>query len=525
MDVVLYLRYSSDKQNEQSIEGQDRICTEYCIKNGHNIVRKYIDRATSASKNVDKRLEFQQMIHDAEKKQDFQAIVVYKLDRFARKRFDSAVYKNKLAKVGVDVISATENISKEPEGILLESVLEGLAEFYSKELAQKVTRGMRESAFKCHSTGGRVPFGYKIENKRYVADPEKAPILKEIFTRVANGEPKVSVIRDLNDRGIKTSKGTVFTKSSLQTILQNKKYYGVYKYDDIEIEGGMDALVSKELFDAVQKTIVSSPHYMQGKNVKYYLARKVYCGKCGERMNGESAYNKVGNPYYYYTCKNKKLNHTCDNSINKELLEETVFQALRDAIDDDYIAKICDAVVKENDRINNMYNYNGLTEQLNEVSKKIDNLLDLIEAGKSSPNLIERFDKLCVEQKSLQDQIEKSKDIIVLTREQVQFYLEKFFDNYEDEEDFKQQLFYMIVNRVIVYDEYVDVMLNLSEDCSRINPRTIPILEEDRNKNGWSCSTVESDGSPYRILSNTSDNLTEIYLTTFGIVRKKRLLM
>ena len=165
MDVVLYMRYSSDRQTEQSIEGQNRVCMEFCKRQGYNVVGKYIDRATSAFKDTEKRAEFNRMIKDSDK-QMWQGVIVYKLDRFARNRYDSATYKARLKKNGIKVISATENISDNPEGIILEAVLEGMAEFYSKELSQKISRGMRESAYKCHSIGGHIPLGYKIVDKK-----------------------------------------------------------------------------------------------------------------------------------------------------------------------------------------------------------------------------------------------------------------------------------------------------------------------------------------------------------------------
>lgn len=118
MDVVLYLRYSSDKQNEQSIEGQMRVCKAFCERNNYRIIESYIDRALTASKNTEKRENFLRMIKDSERK-SFQGVVVYKLDRFARNRYDSAIYKNKLKKNGVRVLSATENISENPEGVIL----------------------------------------------------------------------------------------------------------------------------------------------------------------------------------------------------------------------------------------------------------------------------------------------------------------------------------------------------------------------------------------------------------------------
>ena len=116
MDVVLYMRYSSDRQNEQSIEGQHRKCKQFCEANGYNIVDVYIDRALSAFHDTAKRIDFQRMIADSDKRQ-WQGVVVYKLDRFARNRYDSATYKAKLKKNGVRVISATENLSDNPEGV------------------------------------------------------------------------------------------------------------------------------------------------------------------------------------------------------------------------------------------------------------------------------------------------------------------------------------------------------------------------------------------------------------------------
>ena len=146
-NVVLYMRYSSTNQTEQSVEGQNHVCEEYCAKNGLNIVGKYIDRATSASHDTEKRTEFLRMIADSAKGY-FSAVVVYRLDRFARNRYDSAIYKQKLRQNGVRLLSACEPLDESPESVILESVLEGMAEYYSKELAQKVRRGQRESVAK-----------------------------------------------------------------------------------------------------------------------------------------------------------------------------------------------------------------------------------------------------------------------------------------------------------------------------------------------------------------------------------------
>mgnify|MGYP000728965630 CR=1 FL=1 len=205
--ACLYVRFSSHNQTEQSIEGQTRVCRDFCKRHNIRIVEIYADRATSASKDIEKRVQFLKMIKDSEKGL-FDAVIVYKLDRFARSRYDSATYKYRLKRNGVQLISATENISNDPEGIILESVLEGMAEFYSAELSQKINRGMRESAYKHNSIGGAVPLGYKIEDKKLVIDPKTAPIVKEAFEKYADGETVAEICRQFNARGYKTSKGT-----------------------------------------------------------------------------------------------------------------------------------------------------------------------------------------------------------------------------------------------------------------------------------------------------------------------------
>ena len=224
MKAVIYARYSSDNQREESIEGQLRECKEYAERNGILVLQSYIDRALSAK--TDNRPEFQRMIRDSAKGL-FDTVLVWKLDRFARNRYDSAHYKSQLRKNGVKVVSATESIADGPEGIILESMLEGMAEYYSAELAQKVNRGMRENALKARSNGGTIPLGYRLdEEHRLKIDPLTAPVVREVFQRYADGENLRTIIRSLNERGIRTSRNYPFRHSSFNTMLKNRKYIG-----------------------------------------------------------------------------------------------------------------------------------------------------------------------------------------------------------------------------------------------------------------------------------------------------------
>lgn len=150
--AVIYARYSSDSQSEQSIEGQVRVCKQFAEKNDLLIVDKYIDRALTGTN--DNRAAFQQMLKDSKRKQ-WSVVIVYKLDRFARNKYESVVNRKKLFDNGVQIVSAMENIPDTPEGKLFLAVIEGFNEYFSEDLKQKVNRGLRESWLKGNATGGK----------------------------------------------------------------------------------------------------------------------------------------------------------------------------------------------------------------------------------------------------------------------------------------------------------------------------------------------------------------------------------
>ena len=386
-DVSLYLRFSSERQREQSIEGQLRDCRAFCKMNRYRIVAIYVDRATTARKDVEKRTHFQEMIRDSDK-QPWEAVVVWKLDRFARNRTDSALFKFRLRKNGVRVISATEAISEKPEGIILEAVLEGMAEFYSADLSQKITRGMRESALKCHSIGGHVPLGYKIENHKLVIDPNTAHIVQEAFQLYANGETVADICRLFNFKGYRTAKEVEFNRNSFKSMFRNKRYIGIYTYKDIEIEGGVPAIIDKELFETVHHRLsVNAEAPARGKaKVDYLLAGKLFCGHCGGSMNGESGTSKTGAIHNYYTCYTRKRQHSCDKKpLKKDWIEYIVAQDAMALMTDEVIEELADMAMaqteqdlKENTRIPE------LSDRLKEIESGISNITRAIEKGIAS---------------------------------------------------------------------------------------------------------------------------------------------
>lgn len=368
--AVIYARYSSSKQREESIEGQIRVCTDYALKQDLVIAKHYIDREISGK--TDARPQFQQMIADA-KARLFDVLVVYKTDRFARNKYDSAIYKTQLKKAGVQIMYAAETIPEGPEGILIESIMEGYAEFYSAELAQKVQRGMHENALKCRATGA-TPFGYYIKDDHtYGLHKKMVPTIKEMFQMYADGAPVKEIINMLNSKGYKTSTGAEFTVSAIQSILRNEKYTGVYKFGDVRIEGGVPKVISKELFDKVQKVRESRQHTYKLDKSDYYLTGKLFCGSCNCPMVGISGTSKSGSKYSYYRDKTKK--HT----VRKDLIEEQVVKLTLDFILQPKIMdQICKTLAEYQKR---KHDTSDLKAKLNELIQSENRIMEAIKKG------------------------------------------------------------------------------------------------------------------------------------------------
>lgn len=469
MKAVIYARFSSDNQREESIEGQLRECKEYAERNGITVLSSYIDRALSAK--TDNRPEFQRMIKDSEKGL-FDIVLVWKLDRFARNRYDSARYKAILKKNGVKVVSAKEAIAEDSTGILLESLIEGYAEFYSAELSEKVRRGHKENALKGVNNGGTTPFGYILKDKHLQIDPRTAPVVLEIFTRYADGETIREIADSLNSRGLTTHKNKPFNANSFHSLLKNRKYIGEYKYQDTIIPGGVPALVSKELFDRVQIRIGKnrrSPARAKAKE-KYLLTTKLFCGKCGRLMDGESGTSHTGRKYHYYKCLGAKRGTGCTKkTVKKDWIENLVVNRTMEMIfDDSTLAAIADIVLDYQKRENTSLPV--LKSQLAETEKGIENLVNAIQQGIFTPSTKQRLDELEATKERLnvsilQEELQKPQ----LTREQVLFWLQRFRTIDITKEEHRQKLIDSFVNSVYVFDDKIVLTFNYKDGMETIS--------------------------------------------------------
>ena len=477
MTAVIYARYSSDSQREASIEGQLRDCKDYAERNGIAIVGTYIDRAYSAK--TDDRPEFQRMVQDSARK-IFDAVLVWKLDRFARNRYDAVFYKRQLEKSGVHLVSVMEPISDGPEGIMIESLLIGMAEYYSAELAIKVARGERENALKCKYNGRVVPLGYVIgkEDRLYHIDPETAPIVQEIFTRYADGEPAEKIAASLNERGLRTRTGKPFVKNSFFQIFKNRRYIGEYSYKDIVIPGGVPAIVDQALFDRVQERFAKNKitHGRPAKEaINYLLTTKLSCGKCGTLMGGESGTSHMGTTYHYYKCgkaKRKGQGHCSLKAIRKEPLERFVVDtAVKLILNDPVIEHLTDLILEAQSQENTRLPV--LKEQLRDTEKRLSNLLEAIEQGILTPTTKQRLNELETRRDALKASIlEEELQRPTLSREQILFWFEQFREGDVSSPVYQRQIIDNFVNSVYVFEDRVVLNFNFKE-----NAKTVPLRE------------------------------------------------
>ena len=389
-NAVIYARYSSDKQNDMSIDGQIAECRGYAEANGYFVIGEYIDRALSAT--TDRRPEFQRMIEDSKNK-TFEAVIVYQLDRFARNMFDAGYYAKILRDNGADLVSAMEHISGDSSGVVTTAIILGMAEWYSKQLSEKVTRGMYQNAEQCMYNGGSIPFGYEVDtDKHYMLDDFKAPIVKEIFERISNGETGTSIMDDLNRRGIRTTKDKPFTKNSLQNILRNEKYKGIYIYGDRRIPDGMPRIVSDELFEEVQDILGRKLRGHRPAVEDYLLTGVLYCGECKASMIGTSGTSSTGSAYRYYKCSEAPKKCPKKN-VKKDYIESLIFHLCKELLTDDVIDDIVEAVRRLNDSDQESIELARLKKDIKATEEKIERLLDQIETGTASSMISDRLKK------------------------------------------------------------------------------------------------------------------------------------
>ncbi|ABR30266.1 recombinase family protein [Thermosipho melanesiensis] len=480
LKAAAYARYSSNNQSELSIEAQLSEIKEYAKNNNIVIVETYVDKAKSA-KSAD-RPEFQRMISDA-KKHKFDVILVHKLDRFSRNRYDSLTYSHLLENSNVKLISITEQFSDDPAGELVKSIIESVNEWYINNLRNEVKTKTKYAAMKGYFLGGMPPLGYDLKEvideygktrKRYAVNHAEAIIVKEIFRLYAEGLSFKKIAESLNQKGYKTKNGGKFKASSISEILRNKKYGGIYIYnqskhgtrirsehdDVIKVEGAVPTIIDRDLFDKVQEKLSKRRRNIQKKH-HYLLLNIAYCGACGSRLTGS------GGKYPKYICqdwKNKKSTKLV--SIGKTKLEKQVISYIKNlllSIDKIDFSKLTKELNKTEAKREQLYEkqFKELQMKKSDLENKINNLVRAIEKG----ILIEKLEK---EAKDLEIELNKvnqeiknlhNKTINKYTEEQVrEIYIEFMEQLNSDNLLVIEKVIKRLIEKVIVYPGgYVEI--------------------------------------------------------------------
>lgn len=493
MRAAIYARYSAGpRQTDQSIEGQLRVCRDFCKQKELTVVGEYCDRHISG--RTDERPEFQRLIQDAKQKQ-FEAVVVYKTDRFARNKYDSAIYKRELRKAGVQIYYAAEAIPEGPEGIILESLMEGLAEYYSAELAQKIRRGMNESALKCQSTGPGCPLGYKIDDeKHFQIDPDAAQAVQTIFEMYIQGKPNAEIVEFMNLRGLKTKRGNEFNKNSVNRIIKNRKYLGEYRYQDVVIPGGIPPIISQDVFAMAQAEMARRRTRKKpaSPRAEYLLSGKLFCGHCRSPMQGVSGTGKSGKKWYYYYCPNNRgRKKECEKKqVPRDELETlvanlTVGYILRQDILPKLAAGVYEAQKANNDKTSEIDFY---TKRLNEIKRSITNIVAAIESGAATTSLPTRLEALEKEQTAVEGELLYLQNTRPeFTEDQVLFMLMQYVDPFEGEDPqaYRKRIITCFVSEVYLYDDRIVIYFNISGPDGGLRS-----LDLDGFDQGDNCSTI-----------------------------------
>ena len=466
--AVAYCRYSSSNQREESIDAQLRAIKEYALRNEILVLKDYIDQAVSGT--TDDRPGFQKMLDEVK---DIDYVLVHKLDRFARNRFDSLYNKNKLAKKGIKVLSVLENLDGSPESVIIESVIEGYNEYYSLNLAREVRKGHKENALKCLHNGGKPPLGYRVnDDLTYSIDDRAAIAVRKIFHLYVSGHGYTDIIDWLTKYGYTNQRGAPYKKNSLHDILKNEKYIGIYTYarrkrdgnsyntrktskEIIRIEGGIPRIIDDETWSKVRDKMKENKHTAARYKAKrfYLLFGKLY-HECGKAMSASTKKNKKGETIRYYRCFDRsckmypksyqasKIENEVIDALNKHLFKEDriglidkIYEASNNKVDNRPLEKRLREIEKQEININNAILNGYFNESLNEKNRALQEEKKLIEAQLIPVSVVSK--------EQIKEYFDRIKDLRKFTQEDQKAILEELVYRIEISKDRLKILFYL----------------------------------------------------------------------------------
>ncbi len=467
-NAVIYARFSSSNQREESIEGQVRECELRARADGYTIVKVYRDDAVSGT-SVDKRDSFLQMIEDA-KSGFFQRIYVYKYDRFARNIADSQTYEKILLSHNVELVSAKEGIPEGASGFLVKGMHELLAQYYSVNLSENVRRGHETNALKCKWNGGRI-YGYRRSADGYFEIVEhEAEAIRLMYQLYDRGYTMQQIVRELKPYETGTKSG--WNVMRVSRFLKSPRYKGTYIYDSHVVEDAIPAIVDKKLWERVNDKMKSKSQCAPRKDsATYPLSTKLF-DEHGNAYVGTSGKSHTGKTYYYYK------NTATKELIRKDLVDEAISEALSDVLSESEttIDEIAEEVLKlqEKDFEQSSKTITRAMSRINKLNKQIDNCLDVICNNGNVPGVVERMEELKKEKYDLEHDVKKVSDKYI-TKDMIVFALTQM-----KEKIAPQFLADGMVERAVIKDDgSMQVIFNIKKQTSTdVEPIEVCICNE-----------------------------------------------
>lgn len=499
--AVIYARYSSDKQREESIDAQVRACKDYCIRKHYLVTKVYADEAKSG-RDIAKRDAYNQMIADAAEGK-FDIIIFHKIDRNCRNEFNYYTVQHTLARLGVEYAYAVQPIDNTPEGKMNEAVFVAMAAYYSRNLGKETKKGLNENAYKAQFNGGRPPLGYKIVDKHYEIEPREAEAVRLIYQLYLAGWGYNKIAHALNAKGFKTREGRDFGKNSMYEILKNEKYMGNYTFnktarkeglprnmhgkvsdDFIRVEDSIPAIISEAEFMAVQEKREKNKHRSAAYTAKenYLLSGKIFCGCCGSAMAGRR-YKPRDKVYVYYGCLKKERvpgSRCQQKQINKERLEEVIINRIKTVfLSEEGLKIVAKDLAEEYQKLNEnkTKEKNALTTAKTMAERKLDNLYKLFENGATDEYDIARLQKIKAELKDVTQKLknlENIKNLPAMPQEEIYQVLKSYRNKLLSKNDMetKKILIDLFVEQVSINTDEVFVTFSTKSVCTYMVPKT-----------------------------------------------------
>ncbi len=520
---VIYARYSSHSQKEESIEQQIEECTAFAVTNGISVVGIYADKAISG--RTDRRNEFQRLMRDAEKRK-FDVVIAYKSNRISRNMLNALQYESRLDSFGIKTLYAKEEFGNTAAGRFALRTMMNVNQFYSENMAEDIRRGLKDNAAEC-KVNGSLPYGYKKgEDGKYAIDEPRAAIVREIFSKVVDDVPYADIIRSLNDRGILTKTRKPFNKNSFNRMLRNERYIGIYEHSGVRVVGGVPAIISEEVFYAVQRKLqegLNSEGARRKSNSDYLLTGKLYCGECGSPMVGYAGTSRNGTLHYYYTCKSRGNDGCTKHNVRRDFIEQFVVDLTRACLSRaDVTDWLVSGYIELKKQAQETSDVPVMEEELSSRKKALDNIMKAIEAGIFNETTSARMQELETEIHDLERSIALGKAMFEepVDGERMRFYLEKLRNGTPDNQAYRKELLRTMVKTIRLWDDRIEIEYNFTgTDGDGNNYRVV--TEFLKGDSGSASGVHTAPPQPHHVMMNPVAVETTGFFSVFNLYYRK----